>query len=483
VCKYQFRDGSICKEQNYEDSEYCILHVDLPDDEDSEEWEKFNKLKQKEYDRKVSQKELKFEGAIFGDLQNKNKKISHLSFSDIKIYRFAMFSETEFHRLEFDNVEFHDIANFSAIKIGSAKFQKISFYSRVDFGGAQIARTSFKNIFFRGPIKSERVLIRWLEIGKEINWIVNFRGSTFNWVKFEVVKSYNELRFDESKFIESIIFDDIELFDDITFKKSYFENECMFRSIKVPEQEIGSKISIRFDHAKSERNICIENSNFDSNSILSMIGTAIKGDLKIENVNLSGLANFNNLNVSGDITINPNNILNPYAQVNIFRKVKTHSAELGDKKTSDKYFFLEKVAVKEILKIEINQSIQKLGETFFSQDFSVYLKPFFVKIIEYFFEWPMHHYFLYGVRPWRTFGYWIGIIFIFAGIYSYFDLPPLSSPWDYLYFSVTNAMTPGYGGITPGSGTPRLVASIEAIFGAFTWGCFLTIFARKYMDK
>ena len=66
------------------------------------------------------------------------------------------------------------------------------------------------------------------------------------------------------------------------------------------------------------------------------------------------------------------------------------------------------------------------------------------------------------------------LYFILGGI------TKVSSPLDYLYFSVVTATTFGYGDLQP-IGWCRLVASMEAIFGTFMWAVFLVVFARKYM--
>jgi hypothetical protein len=102
-------------------------------------------------------------------------------------------------------------------------------------------------------------------------------------------------------------------------------------------------------------------------------------------------------------------------------------------------------------------------------------------LVEYWLEWPLKYLFYYGVYPVYSFLIWIGLIIAFALIYGVFAMIDVTSIWDYLYFSVTNAMTPGYGGIDPNPGIPRLVASIEAIFGTFMWASFIAILARKFM--
>jgi hypothetical protein len=52
--------------------------------------------------------------------------------------------------------------------------------------------------------------------------------------------------------------------------------------------------------------------------------------------------------------------------------------------------------------------------------------------------------------------------------------------YEYFYFSIVTAATPGYAGYTPASGLYTLIAGAEAIFGTFMWAAFIATFARKW---
>ena len=89
--------------------------------------------------------------------------------------------------------------------------------------------------------------------------------------------------------------------------------------------------------------------------------------------------------------------------------------------------------------------------------------------------------FCYGVRPRNTFFIWCGIILIFSGLFWIFHgVGNSTNPITYIYFSIVNAMTPGYSGMAANPGIPQAIASIEAILGTFMWAAFITIFVRKY---
>lgn len=102
--------------------------------------------------------------------------------------------------------------------------------------------------------------------------------------------------------------------------------------------------------------------------------------------------------------------------------------------------------------------------------------------IRYFLEYPfIQCIFGYGVHPLRLLIWFIVTAFIFAGIYWAFNGIAGDIGWyEYIWFSITTAVTPGYAGYVLNPGF-QIVAGIEAIFGTFMWASFIATFARKYM--
>jgi hypothetical protein len=456
VCKYQFIDGSVCEKQKIEDSKYCILHTDLSEDKTSEEWKTLSLLKQERFNEKVDIEDYDFEGARFGDLE------FHGEFKQEAFFEKATFSGN----IDFEGVKF----------LGEAWFQRATFsgYSRFD-NTTFLRYVNFTNSSLSGNVKFDNTIF---------SRNVNFTDCTISGIA----------RFDNTKFLGETFFHITSIQKSLIFIQSEFKKSLIFIF-----DNCGINIDIRINHTIIKGDLEINSPEFGQNSLLELIGAKIEGNLSLTDTIILGRTNFNNLEVSGKIKVNPNNIRNAYAQENIFRKVKTHATELGDKKTSDEFFFLEKVAGKEILKNEIINSVQKIKQFSSFQDYRRNLKQLFKQLFKYIIEIPMQYYFCYGINPLRTFGFWIVIILIFSLFFWQFSWIEYNVPTtsanitlfgfdltDYprvFFFSVTNAMTPGYGLMHPKDGWPQLWAGIEAIFGAFTWGCFLTIFARKYMDK
>jgi len=89
----------------------------------------------------------------------------------------------------------------------------------------------------------------------------------------------------------------------------------------------------------------------------------------------------------------------------------------------------------------------------------------------------------YGVHPFSLFGWWLSIVIIFAVIYSIgggLEQSDSKIWYDYLWFSIATAATPGYALYKP-LDFFKFIAGIEAIIGTFMWAAFITTFARKFM--
>ena len=106
-------------------------------------------------------------------------------------------------------------------------------------------------------------------------------------------------------------------------------------------------------------------------------------------------------------------------------------------------------------------------------------KPWYIRYPEFVF---IQLIFGYGVHPFRLMAWWFFFVGIFAGIYwKWNGVTGALQPLDYIWFSITVAVTPGFAGYKPTSGLFQVVAGLEAIFGTFMWAAFIATFARKYM--
>ena len=65
MCEYKFRNGRKCNEEAFEKSKYCILHIELPEDE---KFKRIAELKKKKVKEKVDNGDFNFEGAKLFDV-------------------------------------------------------------------------------------------------------------------------------------------------------------------------------------------------------------------------------------------------------------------------------------------------------------------------------------------------------------------------------------------------------------------------------
>ncbi len=131
MCEYTFRDRERCKEEAMPNSEYCILHVDLPEDEESEEFKRINELKEEKVKEKVDKGDFNFEGAKLLEIDFSGRTIEgSLTFIDAVIEKDAMF----------EGVNIGELARFTGAKIiGGVSFKGAKIGRHVRFDGAEIA--------------------------------------------------------------------------------------------------------------------------------------------------------------------------------------------------------------------------------------------------------------------------------------------------------------------------------------------------------
>ncbi len=94
ACGYEFRNKEKCGEETWQNSEFCILHMELPEDEESEEFREINELKKKKVEEKVSKEDFNFEGARLLEVDFSGMKIkNNMDFNGSAIRRDALFRE------------------------------------------------------------------------------------------------------------------------------------------------------------------------------------------------------------------------------------------------------------------------------------------------------------------------------------------------------------------------------------------------------
>ncbi|MCK4526859.1 hypothetical protein KAW18_05770 [candidate division WOR-3 bacterium] len=156
MCGYTFRTGKKCAEETYQDSKYCIFHVDFPKDEDSEDFKRIRELKEAKVNEKIDRGDFNFEGA----------KLLEVNFpKDIEIEDF----------LNFQDAVIKKGVRFVGAKIGEDAL----------FEGSQIG----EDIFFVGAKIDGGVRFNKTEIGEEVVF-ERAEIDTFNDVMNELQQKY-----------------------------------------------------------------------------------------------------------------------------------------------------------------------------------------------------------------------------------------------------------------------------------------------------
>jgi hypothetical protein len=140
MCDYEFLNGEQCEEEAIPNSEYCILHEDLPEDEESDEFKRINELKEEKVKEKIGKGDFNFQGA----------KLSEVDFSGMEIEVDVDFDEaTIYGNVWFGNEKGrHGYAWTDATKIGGVvtchhtKFKIPQVQQKV----CRVARITLENI-------------------------------------------------------------------------------------------------------------------------------------------------------------------------------------------------------------------------------------------------------------------------------------------------------------------------------------------------
>lgn len=184
-CKYTFENGLKCEEKAEQKSEYCILHLDFPENEESLDFFKIKELKENEV---MKLKEKKVEEKIKkGDFNFEGVKIIKVDFPKMNII---------------GNINFRNASILSALVLDSIRF----------------------NRKLNGNIMLNGARIRGLYLSKsEIKGNVELRNA----------KIKGEFRFDEAKIIGNISGDNSEIEDILIFDKAEIDGSLSFVMSKL----------------------------------------------------------------------------------------------------------------------------------------------------------------------------------------------------------------------------------------------------------
>ncbi len=175
----------------------------------------------------------------------------------------------------------------------------------------------------------------------------------------------------------------------------------------------------------------------------------------------------------------------PISQEGACRRAKNVLERNGDREEAGYHFYREMEAKRKQKGIDYEYfDYESLlfcssGEKYFDNNLTSISRYIKYNLLEYLF---IQIIFGYGVHPFRLWVCWFAFVFAFALIYFIGNgVTGATQIWDYIWFSITVAVTPGFAGYKPATGLFQVVAGLEAILGTFMWAAFIATFARKYM--
>jgi len=290
----------------------------------------------------------------------------------------------------------------------------------------------------------------------------------------------SSIKITNSKINGSIVFSRVEFKDEINFmgtnfgRNAYFW-DCTFKTIYFSNSEFCGDTD--FSEVSFNENVYFWRSMF-------------KGGAYFKKVHFFKNAIFWGSRFLGEsLTFRDSKFNRPEDQEDACRRAKRVLEESGNKDEADYHYFREMEARR--LQKTVNSwdflSNYFDYEVLLVGNFPITSMPSFIKFLKYnLFEFIfVQKIFGYGINPYRVITTWFFVVFILGIFYLLGQGVEKSSQsisfFEYFYFSIITAATPGYGGYTPKPGIYTIVAGAEAIFGVFMWGAFISTFTRKYM--
>jgi len=284
LCNYVFRDRRECGEETYPGSDYCILHIDIPDEDSREEADKINRLKEDKVEEKMDAGDYNFEGA----------KLAEVDF----------FARTVKGDLNFMDAEVRDDALFEVVKIKG----------NVLFSGAKIGG----NLRLAGAVATGSAIFNKVRVGRSAS--------------FEGFKTGDSLRFSASEIKKDGRFTNSQVIGTADFRGCKIGGLLLFSNMKVGGSLRAPGIDVADDLLATEAHI---------GGTLRLEGANLKGDLNFRGATLDGDVDLFLTEVRGTIDFEKTRFRKPEAQETACRKAKQRYQNDSDFEKADHYYYLE----------------------------------------------------------------------------------------------------------------------------------------------
>jgi len=367
--------------------------------------------------------------------------------------------------VEYDHVRIREYLNLSKLDLPAEHVARTEFQTNILKLPAEckIVSSSIEitNSKFEGTVAFSNCLFREC---------VDLSGSTFNVVAF-----FSGAIFCRNAKFHGDAFSTVAFFNGATLGGNAFFDGAMFGG--GPD----------FEGAMFSRETHFEGATFRGPTVFR--GVTFRGLAAFNRATFSEHAEFRGATFSGFVyfmwakfegdflTFRDTTFVFAKSQEDACRRAKNVLAKAGNR-DEEEYHFYREMEAKRIQKGIRGNSGLGLGYWLKTETWSFW-KFFLHDVIEYIFVQKI---FGYGVHPYWLFGWWFAIVVTFAIIYwikGGIEEPDAKQWFDYLWFSIATAATPGYALYRP-VGLFKFMAGIEAILGTFMWAAFITTFARKF---
>lgn len=383
--------------------------------------------------------------------------LNNVNFNRTKFYKYA----------DFKGAKFRDTANFrgTLLKEG-AGFCGAEFNKKANFMGTQFAR----HAYFRNAVFDDKALfggdgtIR----GATFEYSADFKNTKF---KGEAYFGLVEFKMD-AYFNEGTCFENKANFRHASFQFDSYFNQVDFKGEALFDEGARFTENAFFSGARFNSDAYFVEANFfrDANFVKTEFNSNVYMGMYIgqRKSKFYGVVNFRNAFFNKGVYLKGADFLgnvvslsfrgakfkDPLSQESVCRLAKNLAETNGNKNEADYHFYRE-------MEAERTQ------------------RPWHIRLPEYIF---IQRILGYGVHPWWLWAWWFLFVGIFAAIYWIGKgVNGANQPLDYIWFSITVAVTPGFAGFQPAPGLFQVVAGLEAIIGTFMWAAFIATFARKYM--
>jgi hypothetical protein len=195
-CKYEGCNGKV-----FDNSYYCILHVDVPEDENSAEFKRINELKNKEVQERINKMEINLEGAKLLELNIINKEATELNLNHAIIKKNLVICKSEFRKhILCIGITLGTNEEYGSISLREVKSEFLSFQN------AQITH----DVFF-SYVKTSELMFNNAKIGRNLYFtdVIIKSFSLFSETEFKGLLNFyacdmgEKIGFENCKFYEA----------------------------------------------------------------------------------------------------------------------------------------------------------------------------------------------------------------------------------------------------------------------------------------